>query len=208
MECRPVRASDAQALVDLFGARGACGGCWCRFWMSGKAEYDRVRAGDGAEAKRLFLAELRKRRAPGVIAFDGDEAIGWARVGPKADYARLETARKLKRAGGQGTWAVTCFFVRAGHRGRGIASALLDAACAHAFANGAAEIEAYPVPKPKPGTRIGAVFAWTGLPAMFEAAGFVADPASPDSNRPVYVRARPLSDARTTRPATRRAAWS
>jgi GNAT superfamily N-acetyltransferase len=207
MKCRPVRASDAEALADLFGARGACGGCWCRYWMSGKTEYDRVRAGTGAEAKRLFMAELRKKRAPGVIALDGGEAIGWARVGPKADYVRLESSRKLKRAGRAAAWSIVCFFVRPGLRGQGIGAALLDAACAHAFAQGASEIEAYPVPHPAQGAKVAAVFAWTGLPSMFEAAGFAPDPGSPDPRRPVYVL-RKLSDGRTTRRANRRAASS
>jgi GNAT superfamily N-acetyltransferase len=190
MECRPAAASDAEALADLFGARGACGGCWCRYWMTGKAAYDRVRANGGTEAKRLFMAELRKKRAPGVIVLDGGEAIGWARVGPKADYVRLESSRKLKRAGRAAAWSIVCFFVRPGRRKQGVGAALLDAACAHAFVQGASEIEAYPVPRPAPGAKVAAVFAWTGLPSMFEAAGFRSDPAAPDPKRPVYVKRR------------------
>jgi GNAT superfamily N-acetyltransferase len=42
-------------------------------------------------------------------------------------------------------WAVTCLFVRAGFRRRGVSRALARAAVAHARARGARAVEGYPI---------------------------------------------------------------
>ncbi|AXH96352.1 GNAT family N-acetyltransferase [Ornithinimicrobium avium] len=44
-----------------------------------------------------------------------------------------------------GVWAITCLFVRAGHRRRGVSRALAVAAVAHARERGARAVEAYPL---------------------------------------------------------------
>jgi GNAT superfamily N-acetyltransferase len=66
-------------------------------------------------------------------------------------------------------WAVTCVFVRAGYRKRGIAYALAAAAVAHAREHGARALEAYPMR-----TEVGEV-TWNeihvGAQSIFAAAG-------------------------------------
>jgi hypothetical protein len=44
----------------------------------------------------------------------------------------------------KGVWAIVCFYVDPRAKERGVATALLDAAVAHAFRRGAASVEAYP----------------------------------------------------------------
>jgi hypothetical protein len=34
---RPLTPALWPALVDLFGEKGACGGCWCMYWRIGNA---------------------------------------------------------------------------------------------------------------------------------------------------------------------------
>jgi GNAT superfamily N-acetyltransferase len=67
-------------------------------------------------------------------------------------------------------WAVTCIFVRAGYRRRGLTYALAQAAVDHARRRGARALEAYPMI-----TKPGQVIAWdeihVGTRSMFEAAG-------------------------------------
>jgi GNAT superfamily N-acetyltransferase len=65
-------------------------------------------------------------------------------------------------------WSIGCFFVKAGWRGRGVATALLTAALRALRRQGARIVEAYPVK----GSRIPAAFAWTGTLPMFLKAGF------------------------------------
>ena len=75
----------------------------------------------------------------------------------------------MARAHGRdGAWAIVCIFVARGERGAGVGRGLVEAATSLAFARGASEVQAYPVPL-KGGARSVDVFAWTGVPAMFPA---------------------------------------
>jgi len=68
-------------------------------------------------------------------------------------------------------WAVTCVFVRAGFRRRGISHALVRAAVEHARRRGARALEGYPII-----TQSGQEIAWdeihVGSRSIFAAAGF------------------------------------
>ena len=78
-------------------------------------------------------------------------------------------------------WAVTCVFVRAGFRGRGLAYALVRAAVDHARGRGARALEAYPIL-----TGLGQKISWdeihVGTPGIFAAAGLA------EINRPTKRR--------------------
>ena len=73
--------------------------------------------------------------------------------------------------------------VEAGLR-RGVASALLKAAVAEAKARNAHRVHGYPV-EPN-GKTVAAAFAWTGVPALFEAAGF-SRAEDPSTGKPFYA---------------------
>jgi len=73
---------------------------------------------------------------------------------------------------------VPCFFVKAGRRGQGVASALLAAAEQALARRGAKIAEAYPT-RPSAAGAIPGAFAWTGVPALFERAGWACAEARP-----------------------------
>lgn len=158
------------ALEQLFGKNGACGGCWCMSWRVEKGE--RWEDLKGAEAKRRFEALVRSGAATGVLAFEGDTPVGWAAYGPRTSFAKLDRSRTLACDDADQVWSLPCFFIKAGHRGQGVASALLAHAVDALRAKGATIAEGYPVRPKRPGEKIPAAFAWTGTRAMFEAQGF------------------------------------
>lgn len=167
--CREVGPDDWPVVERLFGDKGACAGCWCQFWRLGERErFDDVK---GAEAKRRFRAQIRGDQAHGVIALAGDEPVGWAAFERRVDLPKLDRAPSLACDDAERVWALPCFFVTSGARGQGVATALLAAAEAALRARGATIAEAYPTKPAGPG-RAPAAFVWTGVPAMFEAAGF------------------------------------
>jgi len=119
------------------------------------------------------------------VAFDAaGEPLGWCSFGPRSDFPRLATVRALRDVAAPEQWAVMCFFVKAGSRKGGVGTALLRAAADLARAAGAPSIEGYPV-KPSGKGDVPAAFAWTGVPAVFERAGF-SEATPRGATRPVW----------------------
>ena len=173
-------------LVALFGSRGACGGCWCMAWRLPPKEW---KAGKGDRNRRALESQVGSGRPVGVLAYQGDEPVGWCSVSPRAAFDYLARSRVLKPLDQREVWSVSCLFVAKTHRGRGVAVALLRGAASYARASGAAVIEGYPV---VPRGRLPDAFAWTGTLAAFERAGFsLAGRHSP---------ARPIMRMELTRP--------
>lgn len=125
-----------------------------------------------------FMRDLCSRDvAPGILAHQGDEVVGWAAVAPKADlpFAR---SRKIPNLDDLPVWSVWCIRVRPGHRGQGIARHLVPGATEYAVAQGAPAVEGYPVDN---GTeKVDLTMAYVGTRKLFEAAGY-AKAADTDS---------------------------
>ena len=183
---RSLKRDDWPVVERLFGRNGACGGCWCMWWRvpKGGKTWEQVK---GERNRQAFRRPVTKGNVHAVLAFIGDEPVGWCSFGPRREFGRLERARSLKRDWSDGTWSIVCFFIPSRWRGRGIATRLLAKAAECSFALGAREVEGYPVVPQKPSTAIPAAFAWTGVPALFESAGFKRI-RRPAGNRPIYLR--------------------
>lgn len=154
-------------LEKLFGPRGASGGCWCMWFRLKRAEFER-RKGDGN--RRAIKRIVERGEAPGLLAYENGEPVGWCAVAPRESYVLLENSRVLKKVDDKPVWSVVCFFIAKSHRGKGVTTALLKAAVAFAAKRGARVVEGYPV---DPGTRrIPEAFAYHGLVDAFRAAGF------------------------------------
>jgi GNAT superfamily N-acetyltransferase len=192
---RPLRKSDWPHVEALFGERGACGGCWCMAWRLPNKEWEERK---GARNKSAMKKLVTGGAATGCLAFHGREPVGWCSVGPRADYRGLETKRSLATDWDEGTWSVTCFYIPKEWRGRGVGRKLLAGAIVLARSRGARALEGYPVvPTRGFDGKMPAAFVWTGLPQMFERAGFRELEQTP-GKRPIYVRRfRPPRRART-----------
>lgn len=158
-------------LVDLFGPeRGANSGCWClwprlqgRDWKAMSREARR----DG------FQGIVDRGPAPGLLAYDGDRAVGWCAVRPRPEYLRFQTAKASRPTDGfdgEDVWAITCFYIRSGHRKQGLTSVLAEAAVDLARASGARAVEACALDPDRPATW-GEGFV--GFTPVFTRLGFV-----------------------------------
>jgi GNAT superfamily N-acetyltransferase len=163
---RPLTPDLWPALEDLFGPGGASNGCWCMYWRIGAAYKKRPRARNKAALRAL----ARQGRPPGLLALDGDLAVGWCQLTPRADLAWLERAPHVRPPqGDESVWALSCFYVRRGYRRQGVVAALIDGALRAAKEAGASALEAYPVDTAAPGATSN---TFTGTAATFVRAGF------------------------------------
>jgi len=140
--------------------------CWC---LSHRLPAKDNRALVGPERGAYVEALTRRRTKPGVLAYDGDEVVGWAAVAPRADlpFAR---STKIPHVDDQPAWSAWCLRVRPGHRGRGISHVLLAGAVAYAGQQGAPVVEGYPVDNA--GAKVDLTMAYVGTRKLFEDAGF------------------------------------
>jgi GNAT superfamily N-acetyltransferase len=156
-ELRIVPANEAGCddLAAVFGERGTCTRCWCqRYKLHPGESFGGFAPGEAAERLReqTRCGEPDSDATSGLVAYLGDEPVGWCGVEPRAAYHGL--LRKTFRIPWEGrdedrhdesVWAVTCLLARAGYRKRGVARALAVAAVEHARERGARAVEAYPI---------------------------------------------------------------
>ena len=140
--------------------------CWCLSYRVPSAENRSLVGPARGERVRGLVGE---DPPPGVLAYDGDEVVGWAAVHPRADTTFARN-RKIPHVDDLDVWSVWCVRVRPGHRGQGIAHHLVAGAVAFARDAGAPAVEAYPVDNA--GARVDLTMAYVGTRGLFERAGF------------------------------------
>lgn len=166
-------------LEELFGLRGGCAGCWCTLWRLKRSTWEKQK---GEKNRRAFRKIVASGVPTGVLAYLGDQPVGWCAVAPREDYSGLARSRVLKPVDDQPVWSVTCFYVAKEHRRSGLTERLLHAAVEYAHKRGAKIIEGYPQ-DPRSGAMPDA-FAWTGFFSAFQNAGF-KEVARRSATRPV-----------------------
>jgi GNAT superfamily N-acetyltransferase len=143
----PVTPDRLADVADLFDSSGVTRGCWCMYYIAGRAEFG---AGYGAGNRAAFEQLAASSDEPiGLLAYAGDKPVGWCAAGPRSRYPRTIGPRAKILAArdpaeDDDVWLVPCFFVRVGERGHGITRALLDAAVEVAGTHRAGAIEGFP----------------------------------------------------------------
>jgi GNAT superfamily N-acetyltransferase len=127
-------------------------------------------SGGLSQRRRAAMTKLaRRRRAPGLLAFECGQPVGWIAIAHRPELARIETSRATPRVDDEDVWVIPCVTVSKTARGRGIALALIRAAVAYAAEHGARAVEAYP----RAGaTRTKDDNAYFGTEPLFRRAGF------------------------------------
>jgi GNAT superfamily N-acetyltransferase len=155
------------AAVILAPKRAGAQGCWClSYRLPPKLNQELA----GAEARgRAFEALCERDHAPGVLAYEDGDVVGWAGIAPRRELEGFDP-RRFPVDPEADTWVLYCFRVRAGHGKKGVAHALIAGAIDYARFIGASTVEAYPVQTD--GDRIDRTQAFSGTVAMFTRAGF------------------------------------
>jgi GNAT superfamily N-acetyltransferase len=170
----PATAETWPAVCRVMETPGDPEECWCQAFRHAGPEFEQR----SVEANRADLeAQVRSSRAPGLVAWDADDPVGWCSVAPVTDLVRV-TAGPMAEARPEGDdldgrWALACFVVREEARGRGLLPALLAAGVEHARAQGARSVEGYPL-DPERATEVTADDLFAGTLRQWEAQGFAA----------------------------------
>jgi GNAT superfamily N-acetyltransferase len=166
-EVHPLTPERFHDLETLFGAKGACGGCWCMTPRLSRKEYER---GKGDGNRRALKKLVDSGRPPGVLGYLDGRPVAWCSIEPREAFGSLSRSRLFQPVDDKPVWSITCLFVEKSLRGKGLSSRLIEGAVQYAKTRGASIVEAYPVePKKKP---MPAVFAYPGLASAYRKAGF------------------------------------
>lgn len=204
VDVHPLTPERWDDFAALFGPNGATSGCWCMWWRVTAKEFE---AGTDVNRERVRALVEGGDHAPGLLAYDGDRAVGWCSVSPRPEFGRIERSPDLALFGDDGddsgsgsgsgsasgsgsgsgeVWSVPCFYIGRRERGRGIARALLDAAVAYAADHGATVVEGYAVDPSR--RKFTNSELYTGTVSLFEAAGFERAGARKPTSRVVMRR--------------------
>ena len=199
LDIRPLIPDRLSDLAALFEQGGDPKWCWCAYFRIRGFDFSRGgKTRHRSVLERAVADGVDEGRAPGLVAYDGEEAVGWISIGPRSDYERLAHSTVLKPIDDRPVWSIVCFVVGRRSRGRGVARALLDAGIDFARTHGATMLEAYPIEITE-GQRIPSANAFHGTLAMFERAGFnvVGRRTTPGTKRPRPVVRRAIRPRRT-----------
>lgn len=163
----PLTKENWKDFENLFGERGACGGCWCMSWLLTKKEFE---ANKGAGNKKKMKKLVDSNAKPGILAYYNNESAGWCALSPRENYIRLENSRVLKRIDDEAVWSIPCFFIKKEFRRKGLSTEILKAAAEYCRSKGVKIVEGYP--SEPYSDNIPAAFGWTGFPSSFRKAGF------------------------------------
>jgi len=162
--------------------------CWC---LSHRLDSRTNQALTGRARGEYVRTLVRRKIAPGVLAYDGDEVCGWAGIAPRAGLP-VARSTKIDAVDDLPVWSIFCVRVRPGFRGRGVSHALVEGAVDFARSHGAPAVEAVPVDNH--GERVDLTMAFVGTRGLFERAGFekVADTRSVTAGFPRVMMRRAL----------------
>ena len=167
IEVQPATAARFGDVATMLGPKNPDSSvCWClSHRIDSRTNRALVGRARGEYVRRLCGAKV----APGVLAYEDDEVVGWAAVAPRSDlpFAR---STKIPYVDDLPVWSVWCIRVRPGYRGRGISYALLDGAVAYVRSQQAPAVEGYPVDNQ--GKKVDLTMAYVGTRTLFERAGF------------------------------------
>jgi GNAT superfamily N-acetyltransferase len=133
------------------------------YWRIGRAYQSRP----GEENKAAFRRIVASGPPPGLLAFDGDLAVGWCQITPRDAVPWLDRTWRLRRVDDVPVWSISCFYIRKGYRRKGVTSVLIASALKMAKQAGAPALEAYPLD-----ASLTPSSSWTGYASTFTRAGF------------------------------------
>jgi GNAT superfamily N-acetyltransferase len=174
---RPIteeRLADFETLMKTNSITGSCWDLWPRRLgtesLRRRLRWKAKGVADGEGNRRDMAAIIRTGTPIGLLAYREGVPVGFASVGPRTGYPRVDASKTSPPIDELPVWVVPCFYVHRKHRGLGVTTALLRAAVEYAAKKGAPAVEGYPRADAAP--RVSAESAFFGTEAQFRRAGY------------------------------------
>ncbi len=158
---REVTKDSWDDFARLFEQRGSPKSCWCMVWRASTAE---SKHRDGVSRRAQVKARVDAGTPIGLLGYLGGEPVAWCSIAPRETYRSLGGAHLNET---ERVWSLACLFIQRSHRGKGYMPQIIKAAAAHAKANDATSLEAYPVDRDSPSYR------FMGFVDTFASGGFL-----------------------------------
>jgi GNAT superfamily N-acetyltransferase len=129
------------------------------YWRIGPDYHKRDRSLNKKDLREIISSNL----PAGLLAFLGDVPVGWCQLTPRDDLPWLMKNGYGHLNKGSNVWCISCFYIKAGYRRKGVTLTLIKASMDYAKKAGADLLEAYPRKSPN---------SFTGYPSTFSKAGF------------------------------------
>jgi len=144
--CKPIAAALLGDYLDFFDHRAFTdnprwASCYCNFPLHDPAR-KAWRLHTAPENRAAVAQCIASNKASGFLAYVGDAVVGWCNAAPWSHYPMLRDSPQPEAAT---LGMIYCFIVEAKWRGRGVARALLGAACEGLRASGLAAVQATPL---------------------------------------------------------------
>jgi GNAT superfamily N-acetyltransferase len=150
----PANQASCEDLQAVLGRRGPASRCQCqRYKLQPRESFASFPAEERAFRLRqqTDCGHPESRTTSGLVAYLDGRPVGWCAVEPRTAYTGLLRNNRVPWLGREedraddSVWAVTCLFVRAGFRRRGVSRVLARAAVDFARERGARALEGYPM---------------------------------------------------------------
>jgi GNAT superfamily N-acetyltransferase len=128
---------------DAFADNPDWSGCYCHWFHADTAAkpWDERTPGENRAAS---IDLIRKGHLQGYLAYSDGRPVGWCQAAPRCAIPNIANDDDLAVEDADSIGSVVCFLVAEPFRGRGVASALLEASCEGFRAAGLRTAEAYP----------------------------------------------------------------
>ena len=103
-------------------------GCYCGFYDTPGDNWDSsAKAGPAHRAARA--ESIRSGRAHGLLAIVDGRVVGWCNAQPRSSFLNMRRYATVTDDPAEPVGSIMCFLVGPGLRGKGVGTALLNAAC-------------------------------------------------------------------------------
>ncbi len=121
--------------------------CYCGFYDTPGDDWDA--SAKARPAHRAARAErIRSGKAHGLLAISGGRVVGWCNAQPRSSFLNMRRYAAAIDNPSEPVGSIMCFLVAPGHRGKGVGSALLNAACDKFRRDKLQVAEGYPTTNP------------------------------------------------------------